>query len=90
MLSRARYYNEDKMMADEGDEELSHGGYVMNTDGKRPSTGILPFKTELYEGRLRDIGLYLKTMERQRNWVDKTFRDIRHQSYGYLLKDGFL
>jgi hypothetical protein len=22
--------------------------------------------------------------------MDKTFKDIRHQSYGYLLRDGFL
>jgi hypothetical protein len=90
MLSRARYFNEEDMMAQEGDEELSHGGYVMITDGESSSTGALPFESEIYEGRLRDIGLYLSTMERQESWLDKTFKDIRHQSYGYLLKDGVL
>ena len=90
MLSRARYFNEEEMMADEAGEELSHGGYVMRIDGEGSSTRALPFKVELYEGKLKDIGLYLSTMERQEGWMDKTFKDIRHQSYEYLLKDGFL
>jgi hypothetical protein len=50
----------------------------------------LPFKTDQYEGRLQDIGIYLSTLKRQEGWMDKTFKDIRHQSYGYLLRDGFL
>lgn len=90
MLSRARYFKEEEMMAYGDDEELLHGGYVMSIDGESSSTRALPFKNELYEGKLRDIGLYLSTMERQRSWMDKTFKDIRHQSYGYLLKDGYL
>ena len=77
-------------MAHEGVEELSHRSYVMRIDGQNSSTIALPFKTELYEGKLKDIGLYLSTMKRQIGWMDKTFKDIRHQSYGYLLKDGFL
>jgi Integrase zinc binding domain/RNase H-like domain found in reverse transcriptase/Reverse transcriptase (RNA-dependent DNA polymerase) len=90
MLSRARYFNEEEMMAHGDGEELLHGGYVMSIDGESSSSTALPFKAELYEGKLRDIGLYLSTLERQRNWMDKTFKDIRHQSYGYLLRDGFL
>ena len=90
MLSRARYFNEEEMLACEGVDELSHGGYVMATNGESSSNRALPFKAELYDGRLKDIGLYLSTMERQRSWMEKTFKDIRHQSYGYLLKDGFL
>ena len=90
MLSRARYFKEEEMMAHENDEELLHGGYVMRMDGEDLSNKALPFATELYEGKLKDIGLYLSTMRRQEGWVDKTFKDIRHQSYGYLLKEGFL
>jgi hypothetical protein len=90
MLSRARYFKEEEMMAHEGEEKLSHGGYVMRIDGEDLSIGILPFMTKLYEGKLRDIGLYLSTMKRQAGWMDKTLKNIRHQSYGYLLKDGFL
>lgn len=90
MLSRARYFNDEGMIADEGEEKLSHGGYVMRIDGQNSSTRALSFITELYEGKLRDIGLYFSTMKREAGWMDKTFKDIRHQSYGYLLKDIFL
>jgi hypothetical protein len=90
MLSRARYFDEEGMSAHENDEELLHGGYVMRIDGENLSTEDLPFRTELYEGKLKDIGLYLSTMKQQEGWTDKTFKDIRHQSYGYLLKEGFL
>ena len=34
--------------------------------------------------------MYLSTLKRQEGWMDKTFKDIRHQSYGYLLRDGIL
>ena len=51
---------------------------------------VLPFKNELYKRRLKEIGLYLSTLKRQEGWMDKTFKDIRHQSYEYLLRDGFL
>ena len=51
---------------------------------------VLPFKNELYEGRLREIGLYLSTLKKQEGWIDKTFKVIRHQSYRDLLHDGFL
>jgi len=78
MLSRARYFNEEEMEAQETGEELLHGGYVMTTNGESSSTRALPFKAELYEGKLKDIGLYLSTMERQEGWMDKTFKDIRH------------
>ena len=90
MLSRARYFKEEEMMASESDEEFLHGSYVLNTNVGDSSNQALPFKVELYEGRLRDIGLYLSTMKRQEDWMDKTFKDIRHQSYGYLLKEGYL
>ena len=83
-------YMEEERVAQESEEKLSHGGYVMMIDGENSSTRALRVMTELYEGKLRDIGLYLSTMKRQAGWMDKTFKNIRHQSYGYLLKDGFL
>ena len=90
MLSRARYSNEDEMTGREDVEDLLHGGYVVMIDAENSSTNALPFMAELYDGRLRDIGLYLSTMRQQGGWTDKTFKDIRHQSYGYLLREGFL
>ncbi len=90
MLSRARYFHGNEMMAHEGTEELLDEGYVLALDGEGSNNGDSPFKMELYDGRLRDIGLYLSTLKRQEGWMDKTFKDIRHQSYGFFLKDGFL
>jgi hypothetical protein len=50
----------------------------------------LYFKVDQYEDRLRNIGIYLSTLKRQESWIDKIFKDIRHESDGYLLRDGFL
>ena len=90
MLSRARYFDEKKMMAHGENEDFTDGGYVLATDIENVVNEVLPFKDELYGGRLRDIGLYLSPLKRQEGWMDKTFKDIRHHSYGYLLRDGFL
>ena len=92
MLSRARYTFEDEMMAyEKGDcEEEKSLGYLFATDGVEIEDDVQIFHKHLYEGRLKDIGIYLSTMKRQDDWMDKTFKDIRHQSYSYLLKDGFL
>ena len=90
MLSRARYFDEEKMMAHGENEDFTDGGYKLATDTENVVDEVLPFKDELYGGRLRDIGMYLSTLKRQEGWMDKTFKDIRHQSYGYLLRDGFL
>ena len=90
MLSRARYFDEEKMMAHGENEDFTNGGYVLDTDTENVVDEVLSFKDELYGGRLRDIGLYLSTLKRQKGWMDKAFKDIRHQSYGYLLLDGFL
>jgi hypothetical protein len=70
MLSRARYFKKEEMMDFEGEENLSYGGYVMKSDGDNSSIKVLPFMTELYEGKLRDIGLYLSTMKPQAGWMD--------------------
>ena len=90
MLSRARFFDEEKMMAHSKSEDFTNGGYVLATDTKNVVDEVLSFKDELYGGRLRNIGLYLSTLKRQKGWMDKTFKDIRHQSYSYLLRDGFL
>ena len=92
MLSRARYVHEEEMEIHEVDEstEDSDYGYVLATNGANTDGKALPFEANQYEGRLRDIGIYLSTLRRQEGWIDKTFKDIRHQSYGYLLRDGFL
>ena len=91
MLSRARYVHEE-METHEVDESTEDGdyGYVLATGGTSTNDEALPFEENQYEGRLRDIGIYLSTLRRQEGWMDKTFKDIRHQSYGYLLKDAFL
>lgn len=92
MLSRARYVCEEEMETQEVDEDNEDDdyGYVLATSQENSDGEALPFRAELYEGRLRDIGLYLSTLKRQEGWMDKTFKDIRHQSYSYLLRDGFL
>ena len=92
MLSRARYVHEEEIETHEVDESIedSDYGYVLATNGASIDGEALPFEANQYEGRLRDIGSYLSTLRRQEGWMDKTFKDIRHQSYGYLLRDGFL
>ena len=92
MLSRARYVCEEEMETQEvgEDNEDEDYGYILATEGANTNGGDLPFRADLYEGRLRDIGIYLSTLKRQDGWLDKTFKDIRHQSYSYLLRDGFL
>ena len=90
MLSRARYFDKEEMMAHGENEDLTDGGYILVTKTKYVADEILSFKVELYEGRLRKIGFYLSTLKRQEGWIDKTFKDIRHQCYGYLLRNRFL
>lgn len=72
------------------DDENEKYGYVHATYGANSSGYDQSFREDIYVGKLRDIGIYLNTMERQDNWSNKAFRDIRHQSYGYLLRDELL
>jgi hypothetical protein len=92
MLSRARYICEEEMETQEiGEDEEDEGyGYVQASDGANTSGKNLAFKEDLYEGKLKDIGIYLSTMKRQEGWTDKAFKSIRHQSYNYILRDSFL
>ena len=80
MLSRAKYFDEEKMMAHGKNEDFTDRDYVMAIDTENVVDEVLPFKDELYGGRLRDIGLYLSTLKRQEGWMDKAFKDIRHQT----------
>jgi hypothetical protein len=92
MLSRARYICEEEMETQEiGEDEEDEGyGYVQASEGENTSGKNLAFKEDLYEGKLKDIGIYLSTMKRQEGWTDKAFKSIRHQSYNYILRDSFL
>jgi hypothetical protein len=89
MLSRTRYMREEEMETQKVDKDNDYG-YIMATTRANTDSETLPFKVDQYEGRLRDIDIYLSTSKRQESWMNKTLKDIRHQSYGYLLRDGFL
>jgi len=91
MLSKARYMCESEMKAQEinDDHEREDYGYILVVNGANSSSD-LPFKEELYHDRLKDIGIYLSTLKRQQSWLDKTLKDIKHQSYDYFLRDGSL
>ena len=65
MQSRAKYFDEEKMMAHGKSEDFMDGGYVLAIDTENVVDEVLPFKDELYGGRLRNIGLYLSTLKRQ-------------------------
>ena len=53
MLSRAMYFDEEKMMAHGENEDFTDGGYVLATNTENVVDEVLPFKDELYGGRLR-------------------------------------
>ncbi|KAL3676446.1 hypothetical protein R1sor_026394 [Riccia sorocarpa] len=88
MLSRARYADEEEMLAAAKEEELRDSWCQAGEHDV--DIGVLPFREELYTGRLREIGLYLSTLERQESWSDVNYAQIRRKAYGYLLKDGYL
>ncbi|KAL3675475.1 hypothetical protein R1sor_025423 [Riccia sorocarpa] len=88
MLSRARYADEEEMLTTAEDEELRDTWCQAGEHDV--DIGVLPFREELYSGRLRDIGLYLSTLERRESWSDADFKEIRKKAYGYLLKYGYL
>ena len=69
--------------------EMKNTATYMLSSGAN-SSGDQSFREDLYGGRLKDIGIYLNTMRRQENWSNKDFKDIRHQTYGYLLRDCLL
>ena len=56
------------------------------TNGISLSSEDRSFKRDLYIGKLRDIGI----MRRQEHWLNNTFKDVRHQSYDYFLRDSLM
>ncbi|KAL3687181.1 hypothetical protein R1sor_013490 [Riccia sorocarpa] len=88
MLSRACYKDEEQMLrATEEDEE--HTEVWCQARGVSVSD-VLPFREDLYSEKLREIGLYLSTLERREQWSDVEFRGIRQKAYKFLLQDGYL
>ncbi|KAL3681576.1 hypothetical protein R1sor_024532 [Riccia sorocarpa] len=88
MLSRARYANEEEMLAEEmlAEAEKEELRDALCQVGERDvDMRVLPFRQELYSGKLREIGLYLSSLERH-----VEFKEIRRKAYGYLLRNGFL
>ncbi|KAL3676832.1 hypothetical protein R1sor_026780 [Riccia sorocarpa] len=88
MLSRARYADEEEILASAKEEKLRDSWCQAGEHDV--DIGVLPFREELYTGRLREIGLYLSTLERQESWSDVDYAQIWRKAYGYLLKDGYL
>ena len=67
MLSRIRYVYKEEMETHEVDEDNEDDdyGYVLATKGANIDGETLPFKADQYEGKLRNIGIYLSTLKRQ-------------------------
>jgi len=82
MLSRSRYYDEEEIEIKDDPREVSLFQVRLNT--------TLPFREDLYEGRLKNIGHYLSMLKVPTDWTEKFSKEIRHKAYGYLLEDGFL
>lgn len=76
MLSRIIYLKENEMLAHEEDGNLIQG-FTFAISGGNQYNEFLSFKIHLNEENLRDIGLYLSTMKRQKYWLNKIFKDIR-------------
>jgi hypothetical protein len=67
MLSRVRYVHEEEIETHEVDEDNENDdyGYVLATSGANIDGKTLPLKADQYEGRLRDIGIYMSNLKRQ-------------------------
>ncbi|KAL3679949.1 hypothetical protein R1sor_022905 [Riccia sorocarpa] len=89
MLSRARYMDEDDLVVKD-DDEGSWGLSAGVTSLTKEEEDMQLFRKELYTGKLHDIGRYLSKLEKMEGWSEKHFKNIRHQAYKYLLKDGYL
>ncbi|KAL3698249.1 hypothetical protein R1sor_012325 [Riccia sorocarpa] len=84
MLSRARYEGEEEMLQAAEEEDRKEVWCQVSV------SEVLPFKEDLYDGKLRDIGFYLSTLERRGDWNEAEFKKIRQKAYGFLLRDGYL
>ena len=79
MLLGARYVHEEEMETYEvKDSEDNIYDYVLATNGTSTNGEALFFEANQYEGRLKNIGIYLSTLRKQEGWIDRTFKDIKH------------
>ncbi|KAL3680762.1 hypothetical protein R1sor_023718 [Riccia sorocarpa] len=84
MLSRARYEGEDEMLQAVEEEDRREIWCQVSV------SEVLPFREDLYSGKLRDTGFYLSTLERRGDWNEVEFKKVRQNAYGFLLRDGYL
>ncbi|KAL3682400.1 hypothetical protein R1sor_000422 [Riccia sorocarpa] len=84
MLSRARYEGEEEMLQAAEEEDRREAWCQVSI------SEVLPFRDYLYSGKLRDIGLYLSSLEKREDWSDAEFKKIRQKAYGFLLREGYL
>ncbi|KAL3688737.1 hypothetical protein R1sor_015046 [Riccia sorocarpa] len=84
MLSRARYEGEEEMLQAAEEEDRREALCQVSI------SEVLPFRDYLYSGKLRDIGLYLSSLEKREDWSDAEFKKIRQKAYGFLLREGYL
>lgn len=92
MLSKARYIDEEEIMAceNEKDRNKKNNGYLFAIKKVSCKDRIQVFQEDLYKKRLHDIGINLNTMKKQEGLIDKIFKYIWHPFYDYLFKHGFL
>ncbi|KAL3688565.1 hypothetical protein R1sor_014874 [Riccia sorocarpa] len=87
MLSRARYEGEEEMIL-AVEEENRREAWCQAREVS--VSEVLPFREDLYSGKLRDIGLYLSTLEKPEGCSDAEFKKIRQKAYEFLLREGYL
>ena len=83
MLSRARYEGDEEIEAKDDMQDAFL--FQMELDGM-----FFLFQEESYERELKHIGQYLNRLEKLSEWLEKMSKKIRHKTYGYFLKDGYL
>ncbi|KAL2622718.1 hypothetical protein R1flu_002923 [Riccia fluitans] len=87
MLSRARYEGEEEMILATEKENNREAWCRVN---EVSVSEVLPFREDLYSGKLHDIGLYLSTLEKPDGCNDVEFKKICQGAYFFLLREGYL
>ena len=88
MLSRARFENEDNMVAE--DEEVSANFFKSaRMRVKRRSTLPLnEFNENDYDGEWLLIGRFVRTMTEDASWTREEASQLRKRAYRYFLRKG--
>lgn len=89
LLSRIKYIYKEELEAQEIGK-VDDYNYVQATNRISSGSKDHHLKEDLYRDKLKDISIYLSRIKRQQGWLEKAFKDIRHQSFGYILRDIFL